>query len=178
MLLHLFIHSALLGVHITFCLIFTFVLINEENIYWSLYVNKLKIDQCNNLCKAHACGEAEKGAAYLHIMQAWMLKLKRWLFGFQGKRLLQKMFQSASNLLDAEVVLNAQRWVHALTTSWPHTVIRQAVPFFSIGRKPRLGARLKLWCALVRPLEWGNQDPLVHCCRNMPLSIGETQKKL
>ena len=98
-----------MGGHITFCSIFTFVLINEENTYWSLYVNKLKIDQCNNLCKAHACGGAEKEAGYLHITQAWLSKLKGWLFGLQGKRLLQKMFQATSNLLDAEVVLNAQR---------------------------------------------------------------------
>lgn len=143
--------------HITSCSIFTTVLINEEYVYWSFDVNKLKTDQWNNLCKAQACGGAVKGTGCWHIMQAWLPQLKGWLFGFQGKRFLQLMFQATSNLLYAEVLMNAQRGVSALVTYWLLTAIgtkcAQAVPFISTGRKPRPGTRLKLCCALVRPLK-------------------------
>lgn len=79
------------------------------------------------------------------------------------------MFQATSNLLDAEVVLNAQRTAHALNTPQPHTVVRpncaQDVPFISTGRKPRLGVRLKLcvWsCQAPRTGEPGPSATLQH----------------
>lgn len=115
------------------------------------------------MCKAHACGGADKEAVYLHILQAWLPELKGQLFGFQGKRLLWKMFQATSNLLDAEAVLNAQRRVHALNRSQPHIVLRpkcaQDVPFISTGRKPRLGVRLKLCVCSCQAPKTGEPGP-------------------
>lgn len=75
--MHLFIDGSLLSGHLTFCLIFNFVLINEENIYLNFHVNKSKIDQCNKLCKAHACEGTEKGAGYLHIYESLAAKVER-----------------------------------------------------------------------------------------------------
>lgn len=145
-------------------------------------MRKIYISVCmliNQTCKARACERTQKGVGYLRIMIAWLPKLKGWLWRFLGKRLLQKMLQATSNRLDTEMVPNAQRWVHALTTAWPYAAIRpkcaEAVAFISVGRNPGMVPDWS-FSTLLSPLKWGNHDSLPHCCTDVPLSIRETQK--
>lgn len=81
MLLHLFIHNSLLGGHIASCLIFTFVLINEECIYWSLYVNKLKIDQSVQTTCLWGSREGDWLSSYYASLAAKVERIAFWVSG-------------------------------------------------------------------------------------------------